>query len=69
MSDEKDTNRTFYELRIVESDGEYDYVIDMYHTDYIMEAMDIRDRWVKRGNEVYITKITHEKVDLWIERK
>ena len=64
MSDEKDTNRTFYELRIVESDGEYDYVIDMYHTDYIMEAMDIRDRWVKRGNEVYITKITHEKVDL-----
>ena len=69
MSDEKDTNRTFYELSIVESDGEYDYVIDIHFTDYIMEAMDIRDRWVKRGNKVYVTKVTHEKVDLWIERK
>jgi hypothetical protein len=64
MVDKEDNIRTFYELRIVESEGGYDYVIDMYHTDYIMEAMDIRDRWVKRGNDVYVTKITHEKVNL-----
>ena len=59
-----DSARTFYELRIVERDGDYDYVIDMYNTDYIMEAIDIRDRWVDRGNDVYVTKITHEKVKL-----
>ena len=64
MVDKEDNIRTFYELRIVESEGGYDYVIEMYNTDYIMEAMDIRDRWVKRGNDVYVTKITHEKVNL-----
>ncbi|MGB1270159.1 MAG: hypothetical protein ACPG45_10525 [Flavobacteriaceae bacterium] len=61
---EKDVDRVFYEVEIIESDGEYAYTIDLHFTDYIMEAIDVRDRWVKRGCQVFVTKITHERVNL-----
>ena len=53
-----------YELTISESDGSYMYVVDVYYTDYLIEAMDIRDKWVERGAKVTITKITSEEVSL-----
>lgn len=64
MSDEKDTNRTFYELRVLGKGDESEYVINMHFTDYLVEAMDIRDKWIDRGYGVNVTKITHEKVNL-----
>tara|TARA_B110000977_G_C10941487_1_gene441055 strand:+ start:40 stop:213 length:174 start_codon:yes stop_codon:yes gene_type:complete len=53
-----------YEINIYHDEG-FDYIIPTtVSTDYMVEAMDIRDKWVERGANVTITKITHEKVEL-----
>jgi hypothetical protein len=53
-----------YELTISESDGSYMNVIDVYLTDYMPDAMDVHDKWVSRGAEVSINKITTERIKL-----
>ena len=53
-----------YEIKVLESNGEQSVVTATTITDYIIEAMDIRDRWVKRGSKVIVNKITTERVNL-----
>ena len=53
-----------YEIKVIETNGEQSVVTATTITDYIMEAMDIRDRWVDRGSEVIVNKITTERVNL-----
>ena len=59
-----DSAKTFYELRILGKGDESEFVINMHFTDYLVEALDVRDKWVDRGYGVDVTKITHEKVKL-----
>ena len=53
-----------YEIKVIESNGEQSVVTATTITDYIMEAMDIRDRWLNRGSKVIVNKITTERVKL-----
>ncbi len=61
----KDDNANVrYEIKVIESNGEQSVVTATTVTDYIMEAMDIRDRWLGRGSKVIVNKITTERVNL-----
>ena len=59
-----DSAKVQYELTISEVEEEYAYVIDVYLTDYLVEAMDIKDRWTNRGADVKVNKITTERLKL-----
>ena len=59
-----DSAKVRYELIISEVSGGYSSVIDVHFTDYLVEAMDIKDRWTSRGAFVEVNKISTERLNL-----
>lgn len=61
---ESDSAKVRYELTISEVSGGYSSIVDVYFTDYLVEAMDIKDRWTNRGANVKVNKITTERIKI-----
>jgi len=59
-----DSAKVQYELTISEVSGGYSSTIDVHFTDYLVEAMDIKDKWTSRGAIVEVKKITTERLKL-----
>lgn len=59
-----DSAKVQYELTISEVSGGYSSIVDVYFTDYLVEAMDIKDRWTNRGANVKVNKITTERIKI-----